>query len=49
MAVGGELRANVFGESGDNEAIFSKFGINTGNIVSAVREIVRRSKKQHVF
>ena len=32
---------DVFGESGDNEAIFSKFGINTENIVAKARDAVR--------
>ena len=31
-----------FGESGDNEAIFSKYGMNTENIVGAVKEMLRR-------
>lgn len=31
---------DIFGESGDNEAIFSKFGINTENIIAAAKEIV---------
>lgn len=32
---------DVFGESGDDEAIFSKFGINTENIIYKAKEIVR--------
>ena len=31
-----------YGESGDNEAFFSKYGINTENIVSAAAEFVRQ-------
>ena len=31
---------DVFGESGDNEAIFSKFGVNTENIIARAKEIV---------
>ncbi len=31
---------DIFGESGDNEAIFSKFGINTENIVSAAKKFM---------
>jgi len=30
---------DIFGESGDNEAIFSKFGVNTENIVAKAREV----------
>jgi transketolase len=32
---------DVFGESGDDEAIFSKLGINVESIIDAVRAMVR--------
>lgn len=32
---------DIFGESGDDEAIFTKFGINTENIISKSREVSR--------
>ncbi len=32
---------DVFGESGDNEAIFSKFGVNTENIIAAAKAVCR--------
>ena len=35
---------DVFGESGDNEAVFSKFGINTENIIAKAREIAGRTQ-----
>ena len=34
-----------FGESGDNEAIFSKYGMNTENIVEAVKEMLGGKEK----
>jgi len=30
---------DVFGESGDNEAIFSKYGVNVENIITAARQL----------
>ena len=33
---------DIFGESGDNEEIFSKYGINTENIVEAAKQIARK-------
>ncbi len=33
---------DCFGESGDNEAIFSKLGINTENIVAKVKALLKR-------
>ncbi len=34
---------DCFGESGDNEAIFSKYGMNTENIVDEALSILKRS------
>ncbi|MEA3477416.1 MAG: transketolase family protein [Bacteroidota bacterium] len=33
---------DIFGESGDNEKIFSKYGVNTENIVEAAKQITRK-------
>ena len=33
---------DCFGESGDNEAIFSKFGVNTENIIAEAKKIVNK-------
>jgi len=33
---------DIFGESGDNEKIFSKFGVNTENIIDAVRKMITK-------
>jgi transketolase len=35
---------DCFGESGDDEAFFSKYGINTENIVAAAREFIRQAR-----
>ena len=32
---------DIFGESGDNEAIFSKFGVNTENIIATVKKMLK--------
>ncbi|RKY08381.1 MAG: transketolase family protein [Planctomycetota bacterium] len=32
---------DIFGESGDNEKIFSKFGVNTENIIAKAKELAR--------
>jgi len=32
---------DIFGESGDNEKIFSKFGVNTENIIAKAKELVK--------
>jgi len=32
---------DIFGESGDNEKIFSKFGVNTENVVAKAKELVK--------
>ena len=33
---------DVFGESGDNEAIFSKYGVNTENIIATAKELISK-------
>ena len=30
---------DIFGESGDNEAIFSKYGVNVENIIEAAKQM----------
>jgi len=37
---------DCFGESGDNEAIFSKLGVNTENIIAQAKEVVRSGSDQ---
>ena len=31
---------DIFGESGDNEKIFSKYGVNTENIIEAAKQMI---------
>lgn len=33
---------DIFGESGDDEEIFSKYGVNTENIVSAAKQMIQK-------
>jgi len=33
---------DIFGESGDNEKIFSKFGVNTENIIEAAKQMTKK-------
>ena len=33
---------DIFGESGDNEKIFSKFGVNTENVVEAAKQMAKK-------
>lgn len=33
---------DIFGESGDNEKIFSKYGVNTENIIEAAKQMTRK-------
>lgn len=39
---------DCFGESGDDEAIFSKFGVNTECIAAEVKQLIRLSKKKAI-
>ena len=36
---------DIFPESGDNELLFSKYGMNTENIKSAVKEALKTGEK----
>ena len=37
---------DIFGESGENEAIFSKYGVNVENIFAAANQMLRKRKKR---
>ena len=36
---------DVFGESGDNEAIFAKYGLNIDGIVKVVKQVLEEKKR----